>query len=168
MSTLAKQAGFTLVELLVVLVIIALLSGVTVLTIGQRDSQAFASEVSRLALLIQQASDRALMKQEVLGLVVEDQSYYFSELNGTPAAWQPIEQGHWALHTLPENIELSLEAEQYSGAAFSDTRDIEIVFLPSGQYTAFRAELRSSQSSRRLIGDGYSAVQSQSNAAATQ
>ncbi|WP_462157052.1 type II secretion system minor pseudopilin GspH [Pseudoalteromonas sp. GB56] len=89
------QRGFSLLEILVVLVIIAFTANLVVFSID--DSQEEELEQAALALQssINFASEYAILNQKQLGLYIEDNSYEF--LTYAEQKWQPLEDAEGLL-----------------------------------------------------------------------
>jgi general secretion pathway protein H len=91
-----RQAGFSLLELLVVIVIFAVMAGAAVLSVGAvREETAAEVESRRLTSLIRLASEEALVQGRDLGLEFFNDGYRF-------LAWDPDSR----LWTLPAGDEL--------------------------------------------------------------
>jgi len=109
----AKAAGFTLIEVMLVLLIMGLAMGAVVLSYsGESGQDKLKKQTQRLQVVFNMASDFAVLNQRQLGLRVEDESnsYYFMYLD-EEQQWQKLEGDNtFAKHTLPElfTLELSL------------------------------------------------------------
>jgi general secretion pathway protein H len=109
----AKHAGFTLIEVMVVLLIMGLATGTVMLSYtGESGQDLLKKQTQRLQVVFNMASDYAVLNQRQLGLRVEDKnrSYYFMYLD-EEEEWQKIELDKtFAEHQLPKsfNLELSL------------------------------------------------------------
>ena len=78
-----REAGLSLVEVLVVLAIVGIMAGVTVLGLGALDRGASGeAEAMRLASRMRLAADEALVTSVPLALVWEEHGYRF-------LAWDP-------------------------------------------------------------------------------
>ena len=112
---LTLQQGFTLLEVLMVITIVSIMVSVTVLSFGALDQRRLNSEVSKLQLALNQASDSALMKQINLGWFFqeEDNTYYFLQLSDKGTWIEPessqIQKNIFRSHTLNSAIYLSIE-----------------------------------------------------------
>ena len=83
-----RQAGFTLVELLVVLVLIGLAAGAVLLTLPPaRDDLDHAA--TRLAARLHWAADHAVLAGEPVGLILGPQGYRFVRYR--LGQWQPVQ-----------------------------------------------------------------------------
>ena len=70
-------AGFTLLELLVVLVIAGILLGAVALNAMPGDRQWLQNEAQRIALLLQMARDEAIVRNRPVAFEVDDYRYRF-------------------------------------------------------------------------------------------
>ncbi len=77
MHTAERQAGMTLLEILVVLVITAILSTMLVLRFASRTEGELQHESERLAILLQQHCQDALLLGQVRGLSLSPRGYKF-------------------------------------------------------------------------------------------
>ncbi len=78
MTTRVPQQGFTLVEVLLVILLIGMLAvSVVVSFSGDSRDQRLAKETEQLQQLIQLASETAMLKQQELGLFINAEGYRF-------------------------------------------------------------------------------------------
>ncbi|MCW8093272.1 type II secretion system minor pseudopilin GspH [Alteromonas sp. ASW11-130] len=93
-SALPKQRGFTLLEVLLVLLLIGLASGYVVFNVfGTSEADRLKQEAARLQVLIDMASDYAVLNQQELGLRIEEKdNFYQFMLLDEEDRWQPIEE----------------------------------------------------------------------------
>ena len=136
-----NQEGFTLLEIMVVLVLISIITGFAVLSLGRRDTgERLAEEARRLAALIELSRQEALLRGEQRGILFTETSYAFWK-------WVPGEE--WRLvsdtdllseRTLPSDFKLRLEVEGRS-IAFGDTDAPQVLLLSSGEATEFKLVL---------------------------
>jgi general secretion pathway protein H len=72
-----RTAGFTLVELLVVMVIIGLTLGLATLNAIPSPRQDLQKEAQRIALLLQLARDEAIVRNRLVSFEAEPERYHF-------------------------------------------------------------------------------------------
>ncbi len=72
-----RQYGFTLLELLVVLVIAGILLGAVALNIQPSDRQLLNNEAQRIALLMQLARDEAIVRNQPIAFEADAYGYRF-------------------------------------------------------------------------------------------
>ena len=102
--------GFTLLELLVVLVIIGLFSGMVMLTATPNDDRILQREANRLMQVIQLSQDEAIMQGIELGLTVQADRYFFSRLQ--EKRWLPIvNDPHLTEHQLNDALMMTCDVE---------------------------------------------------------
>ena len=112
-STHSKKAGFTLLEVMLVLLLIGLAAGFVMFNaFGASKSDLLKSQAQRLQVIVDMASDFAVLNQQQLGIRFEQQKneYYFVYLDDEDE-WQRIEEDIYSTYTLPEpfTYELNLD-----------------------------------------------------------
>jgi general secretion pathway protein H len=108
-----RQRGFTLVEILVVVVIMAIVISIAVLSINVtgRDS-GLDEESRRIVGLIDLLHDRALLEGRDFGLLIEPRAYEFLGYDNLQDRWQPLDaDGEFRRRELPAGIGLRLELD---------------------------------------------------------
>ncbi len=82
--------GFTLLELLVVLVIVGITLGVASFNAMPNDQKVLQNEAQRIALLLQAARDEAIVRNYPIAFEAESDRYRF--LMHSENTWQPLQQ----------------------------------------------------------------------------
>jgi len=139
----STESGFSLLELLVVIVIIAILFTFTTLAIrGTSPEELIQTEAQRLDRLIQLALEEAILKGTEYGLEFKPDSYRF--LLFIENTWQPLEDDKLLRQRqLPENMQFELEVEQIDvlvekqsdDSEDEDRPDPQVFILSSGEIT---------------------------------
>ena len=108
----SRDHGFTLLELLVVIVIISILFSLTTLAIRTNSpEELIETEARRLDRLLQLALEEAILKGEEYGLEFNRRGYRF--LHYVDYVWQPMDNDR-ELHPreLPLDMEIEVEIEK--------------------------------------------------------
>ena len=107
------RRGFTLIEILVVLVIIALAGGAAALALAPDERGSTLREARRFAGAIEYAAARAQSRGETLGVSASGGVLRFWRRDPSSARWQSIDDDVLAAHTLPSP--LAAAAVTYAG-----------------------------------------------------
>ena len=83
-------AGFTLVEILVVLVILAIAAGIAVVAYDGNDRDRATREARRFAGALEHAAMRAQVRAETLGASAEGDGWRFWRRDPDSGQWQPV------------------------------------------------------------------------------
>lgn len=104
------QRGFTLLEVLMVVLVVGIISGVAMLSLNPGGAERHLQEESdRLAALLAQASDEAVMQNQEYGLKITDKGYYFLCLDEVKQRWKSCpDTGSFRERELPEGLEIHL------------------------------------------------------------
>lgn len=145
-----RMRGFTLLEILIVMVLIALLTAAAVNTINFAVSDANAkTEAQRIAALATLAAEEALLTGREYGLRIGDDELQFLLFDDAAGQWQPLteEDRVFRPRAIPESLsyELVLEGQAVklgdSEAADDPDEDVpeppQLMFLSSGEITPF-------------------------------
>jgi general secretion pathway protein H len=149
------SAGFTLLELMVVLVLVGIIFSFAMLSLGGDDlGEMMEQETRRLVTLLELASDEAVLRGEELAVHFSDAGYEFLVLQNTD--WQSSgEDGLLKAYQLPAGIEIRLEVDgDPPGLTEPDDEDDDsltpqVFILSSGEMTPFTATLQSHDSTTR-------------------
>ena len=137
----SRTSGFSLLEILVVLTILAVLTGTVMLSFtGAESEQALKGAAERMAMRIELARQHALTRNREWGIYVdvENAGYRFAELNPEQQAWVEMSQRPFADNDLPDLVGLSLELDEYDSLPFEEDEDLpQILIFSSGEITPF-------------------------------
>ena len=157
------QTGFTLIEILVVLFIVSIMSGLVVANLPSfTRTQDFDTEARRLEVLLGMAREHAIVQAVEMGFTVEDDGYSFYYYDEIARSWAQMQQAPFGVRKLPETITLSLEivGKGFSLADNEDAKGPKLLLLSSGETTPFELEiLQQPDLSKRLQSDGYSDIE---------
>ena len=108
------RAGFTLVELLVVLVIVGITLGLASLNAIPSPRQDLQQEAQRLALLLQLARDEAIVRNRPVAFEANGERYRF--IVRTDTGWEPVTRDDLLRERTFKNAPLQLVLEPSTSA----------------------------------------------------
>lgn len=168
------QAGFTMIEILVVLVLVGLLASLAIVNLGGGSEQReMNSKVRELYVLMQTATEQAILNNEELGLVVDEQGYRFLVYDELEQEWRSESERLFRGRDFPDWMSVTLFSEDDIpplARGDDDEEDEEgrlrpdIVFYSSGETTPFELEFLATPSPEqryRLIADGLDEIELQ-------
>jgi len=157
-SSSLSDRGFTLIEILVVMVIVTVITGIAVATMPMLVTEReFDREAHRLKAVLELASERAIVQAEEIGFTPEGDGYYFSRYDPLSQRWDKLAESPWQPRQLAEGISLELEIE---GFDYEQPRNMPpILLLSSGELTPSNIILADAGNERMLTTDGLSGFQ---------
>ncbi|MDH5455646.1 MAG: type II secretion system minor pseudopilin GspH [Gammaproteobacteria bacterium] len=105
-----QSRGFTLIEILVVIVIVGTVLSIVVLSIGiVPEDEELKTERTRLAALMETVQDEAMMQGREFGLEIMTASYRFVEFDPFTREWTDVPNDElYRLRNLPDGVEFEL------------------------------------------------------------
>jgi len=156
MTARPSSKGFTLIEILVVLLIVTILAGVTVarLPTFSRDAE-FETETRRLQLLFCMARQESILDSTEFGFRLTDEGYKFLKYDDGSQSWGDAESP-FQERSLPDGLKLVIEADKDDFSSLGENLP-PVLILSSGENTPFRLTLQSlsQQTSKTLTSEGY-------------
>jgi general secretion pathway protein H len=129
--------GYTLLEMLVVLVLLGILSGFVIVSLrGASDQERLFEAADRLAALVRHQCEEALLASRTMRLLLDEGGYRFEI--ATRSGWQASPDPLFRPRSWPVPLDVRIEVDgQQPGSA-------EAVYcLPTGEITPFELLLRS-------------------------
>lgn len=123
--------GFTLLELMVVMVLIGVLLGLVSLVGGSNPAQVARQEASRIARVIEQFRERAVLEGREFGVGVSQEGYRVLQLG--ERGWSPL----MALQTWPPELQPRLAVEGLPVRLASSAERPQLLILSSDEISAF-------------------------------
>lgn len=147
-----RGRGFTLIEVLVVVVIAAILASLVVLRLGAWRSGAEPLEqLERLAALIDYQCEQALFQAKPRGVRLTSEGYDFWQPAGQ--GWVPVPDDEVArARAWQGGVDLDLVVEDRRLPLDESPPAPQLVCQPLGELTAFDLELRSGDLAAVLVG----------------
>ncbi|MHC8322768.1 type II secretion system minor pseudopilin GspH [Pseudomonas sp. GB2N2] len=123
--------GFTLLELMIVIVLVGVLLGMVSFAVGPNPARQARQDAQGMAGLIQQLRERAVLDGEEFGLRLSDGGYRALRL--AAHRWEPVS----VLYTWPVNVQLHLEQDGYPLILGSDEGPPQVLMLSNDEISAF-------------------------------
>lgn len=151
-----RNRGFTLLEVMVVLVLIGIITSFAVLSTGGGQNDRLATEARRLAALIELTHQEAILRSEQRGARFTETGYAFSVLDDN-GEWQPADDSSLLnRYQLPAGLTLQLQVEGRPADLKKDQESLtpQVLLLSSGEATDFTLILSNDErQSYTLSGD---------------
>ncbi len=143
-----RHRGFTLLEIMVVIAIVAILTGFVVVNIDLRNTPKTVREQSqRLGLLMQLASDQAIYSKVQFGIRFHPENYEFYFLGAeedSEPVWQLLADDRLTFRESNEELEFTVDIagvpivletleEELAGLSEDETLKPHILFLSNGE-----------------------------------
>ncbi len=165
MRNRANHSGFTLIEILVVLIIVGLLAALAVFNMaGSSQQRELENQVRELYLMMQTASEQAVLNNLELGLLFEDDGYRFVAFQDDSGEWKPPVERMYRKRTLPEWLTVTryVESDAPRLTSAEDELRPDLVFFSSGESTPFEIEFtlgRDTDNMHVIVSDGVSPLE---------
>lgn len=159
-----RSKGFTLVEILVVVLIITVVISLTVLTVNStgRDSQ-LDEESRRIEGLVGLLHERALLEGRDFGLRIEPAAYEFVVYDPRRDRWMMLDQEREFRHReLPKGVTFQLQLDSQTVVIKSIDKNLssgepprpQVAIAASGEGTPFRLILLREATQAKAVVDG--------------
>jgi general secretion pathway protein H len=140
------QAGFTLLEVMVVVLIVGIIISFATLSIGPSASQQQEQESKRIVALVKLAGEEAILNASDIVLQLTERGYRFALLDaGGQVKPFDSEDTTYRPRELPDNLRLraTINGEEASlTQTYTDTEQLPSVFiLSSGELTPFEIDV---------------------------
>lgn len=143
LSARKRSPGFTLIEILVVLVVVGMLVALATFTLGgnslRRDLD---NEVEQMFLLMQTVSEQAVLNNTEFGLIIEQDQFQFLAYDQQAGSWKPAGERLFRQRALPDWLVITKYIENDAPRLESndDRPRPDVVLFSSGETTPFELE----------------------------
>lgn len=155
MESRRLRNGFTLIELVVVLLILTLTIGLIGLNLGDSDNDRVREEADRVAALLQTARDEAILQGRILAVQFQAGGYRFLRVDSQGKLGPLTGDETFRPRNLPEGMTLSLVLDGAPGTA-----ETGLVLEPSGQIPPFTLTFRLGNAAWQARGENGGRVRS--------
>lgn len=149
-------SGFTLIELVVILLLLTVIFSMVGINLTRDDSDVLRDEADRMAVLIQSAQEEAIMQARPFALTPAREGYEFLRMDDE-GKLKPIGPGD-LLGPRTLTAPVAISSFEIDGA--KDAKDPILVFEPSGVMPSFTIVLRLGETRWYVQGQASGKVQS--------
>ena len=150
-----EQAGYTLIEVLVVIAVISITAGLVAVNLEGDDRKSVEREAARLAGALEHAAALAQWRSETLGFSADGAGYRFWR-RGSDNRWTAVrDEEVLAARALP--AQWSVSSISYAGAPVA--ANVIVPFRPSGRNEPYALALSSPAWTLVVAGDPLNRVQ---------
>ncbi len=141
LSSIRTQHGFTLVELVVVMVIFAIIVTMATISIGDPQAKRIKHSSNQVASLIQLAKEQAIFNSQDYALSIWESGYGFYLLD--ESGWVPVTGDRiFRSRELPTGLEFNLYLDDLKVILTQTDKEKPQVFITSdGEISPFRLEI---------------------------
>ena len=139
-----RQHGFTLLEVLIVMIIVGILIGASTIMLKRDHQDLLQQDADRLLALIALAKDEAVFQARSLGLYFSDRSYVFIQQNDDSGqqGWSTMGEKQFRRRELSPTVKVALFRDETEiNLLDQDKIEPQIFLLPTGEVTPFKVEL---------------------------
>ncbi len=129
------QNGFTLIEIMIVLVIIAIMSGVAVLSVGSASYSQFQGEAVKISNTLEIIADESVYTNSVITCIVKPDGFICRGYRN--GEWRDINLKNLISWSWPKNI--TIKSSTVNGRPLKDGEKIR--FFPSGNIAQYSFQI---------------------------
>ncbi len=145
-----KKNGFTLIEILIVIVILGIATVLATANLFQTDEEALQQEGEKWLAVLQTARDEAAFGGRVIAMKIAGDEMHFFERDFSDASrWNASTNSALATRKIADGIQAQLRI----GASPSAAKENHIAFFPAGVAEPFDLVLRGPVGTRKIFGD---------------
>ncbi len=163
-----RHKGFTLIEILVVMVIIGVVAGMAALVVsGNKERRQLENETRKLLAILQLTQEESVFQNVEIGVRIDSDGYEFRALNEEDMVWAEMPQDYFRKRAFPEWLDVEFKG-QNTEFKLKQTKSSakpaflpQLLFLSSGENTPFTVVLKAKQSPDikfSLESDGLNAI----------
>jgi general secretion pathway protein H len=138
-----KLRGFTLIEILIVMLIISIVGSVAILTISHNQNSQYTAFAKQLTNYLTLAEQQAMMQPATLGVTFSEESFQFyqyqSDRTDKEDAWTPLTDSILSAHRIPKDTQVTLVIDGKTVSPTANTEKVKpsLIISSSGDLPSF-------------------------------
>jgi general secretion pathway protein H len=136
-----KLTGFTLIEILIVMLIISIVGGVAMLSISFNPNTRYKTISREIKNLLMLGEEQALLQANVFGLAFTDKTFQFYQYNSEDKKnpWHPINEAPLGVHNIPAGVQITVKVNDKIVEAAKDPQKLkpQLILSTSGEIIPF-------------------------------
>lgn len=135
---LHKPDGYTLVEILVVMLIISIVTSVGLLSIRYNDNKRMESIANEITQLFMLAEEQAMLQPATYGVIIDNKTLQFTQLQHAEkqTTWQPLQDHVFKQQVMPGDIEMQLKIKNADSSVTANNQP-QVIISENGDITPF-------------------------------
>jgi type II secretion system protein H len=165
-KSLAAVAGYTLIEVLIVMLIISIVGGVTVLSINTNQNTRYKNLAQEITHLLTLGEEQALVQSAVYGMAFNDKSFQFYQFDPTAKdqPWRPLNDKVLGKHSIPDGVQITVKVRDKIMRLAKDSTQVQpqLIISTSGDIIPFTILIGKTDSPPRfqIIGNANGSIES--------
>jgi general secretion pathway protein H len=139
-----SQAGYTLIEILIVLFIISIVTSVALISISHNENRQLETFTNELVQVMSLAEEQAMLQPAVLGVSMNNgylQLQRLQETNSKNVSWVPLQDTVYDKKMIPGNIQVKVSVQGVAEAKDKQEKAPQIIISTNGDITPFTIDI---------------------------
>lgn len=160
-----QSKGFTLIEILVVMLIISIVSTVALLSIRSNETREMETLAKNISQMVTFAEEQAMLQSRVLGVAVQSQQLQFASLENSKdnkkSIWHALNNHSLGTYKVPEHVQMTISSGNSKTEIDNNAQDLkpQIIISTNGDIIPFTiyVGMKGKKPQYAIIGDadGY-------------
>ena len=138
-----KSKGFTLIEILVVMLIISIVTTVALLSIRRNETKEMETLAKNISQMVTFAEEQAMLQSRVLGVAIQSQQLQFASLENSKdnkkTIWHALNDHSLGTYKVPNNVQMTISSGNSKTDIDNDAKELkpQIIISTNGDIIPF-------------------------------